>query len=208
MDIIIIDDDKLVRMSLKTIIEASSDIKVLATGESGEEAVKLYSEHRPDILLMDIRMGGMTGIDAAKEILKTSPDARILFLTTFADDEYIITALKIGAKGYILKQHYDAIVPALTAVFEGHSVFGEEIISKIPSIMTSETAKKDCADFGLVDKELEIIGLVSEGLSNKEISSKLFLSEGTVRNYISIILEKLCLRDRTQLAIFYFKNLV
>lgn len=208
MDIIIIDDDKLVRMSLKTIIEASSDIKVLATGESGEEAVKLYSEHRPDILLMDIRMGGMTGIDAAKEILKASPDARILFLTTFADDEYIITALKIGAKGYILKQHYDAIVPALTAVFEGHSVFGEEIISKIPSIMTSETAKKDCADFGLVDKELEIIGLVSEGLSNKEISSKLFLSEGTVRNYISIILEKLCLRDRTQLAIFYFKNLV
>ena len=208
MDIIIIDDDKLVRMSLKTIIEASSDIKVLATGESGEEAIKLYSEHHPDILLMDIRMGGMTGIDAAKEILKASPDARILFLTTFADDEYIITALKIGAKGYILKQHYDAIVPALTAVFEGHSVFGEEIISKIPSIMTSETAKKDCADFGLVDKELEIIELVSEGLSNKEISSKLFLSEGTIRNYISIILEKLCLRDRTQLAIFYFKNLV
>lgn len=208
MDIIIIDDDKLVRMSLKTIIEASSDIKVLATGESGEEAIKLYSEHRPDIVLMDIRMGGMTGIDAAKEIFKTSPDARILFLTTFADDEYIITALKIGAKGYILKQHYDAIVPALTAVFEGHSVFGEEIISKIPSIMTSETAKKDCADFGLVEKELEIIGLVAEGLSNKEISSKLFLSEGTVRNYISIILEKLCLRDRTQLAIFYFKNLV
>ncbi|HNX63767.1 MAG TPA: response regulator transcription factor [Oscillospiraceae bacterium] len=208
MDIIIIDDDKLVRMSLKTIIEASSDIKVLATGESGEEAIKLYSEHRPDILLMDIRMGGMTGIDAAKEILKTSLDARILFLTTFADDEYIITALKIGAKGYILKQHYDAIVPALTAVFEGHSVFGEEIISKIPSIMTSETAKKDCSDFGLVEKELEIIGLVAEGLSNKEISSKLFLSEGTVRNYISIILEKLCLRDRTQLAIFYFKNLV
>ena len=208
MNIIIIDDDKLVRMSLKTIREASSDIKVLATGESGEEAIKLYSEHRPDILLMDIRMGGMTGIDAAKEILKTSLDARILFLTTFADDEYIITALKIGAKGYILKQHYDAIVPALTAVFEGHSVFGEEIISKIPSIMTSETAKKDCSDFGLVDKELEIIGLVAEGLSNKEISSKLFLSEGTVRNYISIILEKLCLRDRTQLAIFYFKNLV
>ena len=208
MNIIIIDDDKLVRMSLKTIIEASSDIKVLATGESGEEAITLYSEHRPDILLMDIRMGGMTGIDAAKEILKTSFDARILFLTTFADDEYIITALKIGAKGYILKQHYDAIVPALTAVFEGHSVFGEEIISKIPSIMTSETAKKDCSDFGLVEKELEIIGLVAEGLSNKEISSKLFLSEGTVRNYISIILEKLCLRDRTQLAIFYFKNLV
>lgn len=208
MNIIIIDDDKLVRMSLKTIIEASSDIKVLATGESGEEAIKLYSEHRPDILLMDIRMGGMTGIDAAKEILKTFLDARILFLTTFADDEYIITALKIGAKGYILKQHYDAIVPALTAVFEGHSVFGEEIISKIPSIMTNEAAKKDCSDFGLVDKELEIIGLVAEGLSNKEISSKLFLSEGTVRNYISIILEKLCLRDRTQLAIFYFKNLV
>lgn len=207
MNIIIVDDDKLVRMSLKTIIEASSDIKVIAIGGSGEEAISLFTEFRPDMMLMDIRMGSMTGIDAAKEIFKVDSSAKILFLTTFADDEYIISALQIGAKGYILKQHYDTIVPAINAVNEGHSVFGDEIISKIPSIMQYKDGKKDTSSYGLIDKELEIIELVAEGLSNKEISQKLFLSEGTIRNYISIILEKLCLRDRTQLAIFYFKNL-
>lgn len=207
MKIIIVDDDKLVSMSLKTIIEASSDIEVLATGSSGEEAIALYNQHNPDLILMDIRMGSMTGIDAAKEIFKDHKDAKILFLTTFADDEYIISALKIGAKGYILKQHYDAIVPAINAVEEGHSVFGDEIISKIPKIMSYEAEKKTAEQFGLIDKETDIIKLVADGLSNKEISQKLFLSEGTIRNYISIILEKLCLRDRTQLAIFFFKNL-
>lgn len=207
MKIIIIDDDKLVSTSLKTIIETNADFSVLAIGSSGEEAITLYSQHTPDVLLMDIRMGGMTGLEAAKEIFNDFPQAKILFLTTFADDEYIITALKIGAKGYILKQHFDSIIPALKAVSEGHSVFGEEIVSKLPAILNSKTTKKDCSDFGLVEKELEIISLVANGLSNKEISSELFLSEGTVRNYISIILEKLCLRDRTQLAIFFYNNL-
>ena len=208
MKIIIVDDDRLVSTSLKTIVEASGEIEVLALGGSGEEAINLHDEYSPEILLMDIRMGGMTGLDAAREILKKSPNAKILFLTTFADDEYIITALKIGAKGYILKQHFESIIPALKAVSEGHSVFGEEIVSKLPTILNSSAEKKSAVDFGLIDKELEIITLVSQGLSNKEISAELFLSEGTVRNYISIILEKLSLRDRTQLAIFYFNNLV
>lgn len=208
MNIIIVDDDRLVSTSLKTIIEANSEFTVIALGSSGEEAIELYKEHSPDILLMDIRMGGMTGLDSAKEILSKFPNAKILFLTTFADNEYIVTALKIGAKGYILKQHFESIIPALKAVSEGHSVFGEEIVSKLPEILSKNMYKKNCPDLGLIDKEIEIITLVAQGLSNKEISSKLFLSEGTVRNYISVILEKLCLRDRTQLAIFYYNNLV
>ena len=104
MNIIIVDDDMLVLTSLKTIVEASGEIKVIAVGNSGEKAIELYEEYIPEIMLMDIRMDKMTGLEAAQVILKNHPEARILFLTTFADDEYIINALKIGAKGYILKQ--------------------------------------------------------------------------------------------------------
>lgn len=207
MKIIIIDDDILVSTSLKTIVESSGEIEVLSLGNSGEEAIRLYQNYSPEILLMDIRMGSMSGLDAAGEILKKCPTAKILFLTTFADDEYIITALKIGAKGYILKQHFESIIPALKAVSQGHSVFGDEIVQKLPTIFNTSQDKKSAAEFDLIDKDVEIITLVSKGLSNKEISSQLYLSEGTVRNYISIILEKLSLRDRTQLAIFYFNNL-
>ena len=207
MKIVIVDDDILVSSSLKTIIEANGDFEVLAIANSGEDAISLYREHQPDILLMDIRMGKMSGLEAAEEILNTYKKAKVLFLTTFADDEYIIKALKIGAKGYILKQHYNSIIPALNAVFSGQNVFGEEIINKLPSVMSNKSNKKDYKEHGILDKEFEIITMVSKGLSNKEIAKELYLSEGTVRNYISIILEKLELRDRTQLAIFYFNHL-
>ncbi len=207
MKILIVDDDMLVSSSLKTIIEANKGFEVIAVGNSGEEAIKLYKTHQPDILIMDIRMDKMSGLEAAEEIIKTNKNAKILFLTTFADDEYIIKALKIGAKGYILKQHYNSIIPALNAVDSGQNVFGEEITNKIPSVMSNQENKKSYQDYGILEKEFEIITLVSQGLSNKEISKKIFLSEGTVRNYISNILDKLYLRDRTQLAIFYFKHL-
>lgn len=207
MKIIIIDDDSLVLKSLKTIVEASNEIEVLATGSSAEEAIELFTAHKPDITLMDIRMGKLNGIDAAKKIIETDKNAKILFLTTFADDEYIISALKIGAKGYILKQHYDSIVPTLKAVYMGQSVFGSEIVNKLPSILKETSTKKDYNYYNIAEKEFEIIKLVSKGLSNKEIAGELFLSEGTLRNYISAILEKLSLRDRTQLAVFYYNNL-
>lgn len=207
MKIVIVDDDALVSSSLKTIIESNEGYEVVAVANSGEEAIVRYQEHQPDILLMDIRMGEMSGLVAAEEVLKINDKAKILFLTTFADDEYIFTALKIGAKGYILKQHYNCIIPALNAVYSGQNVFGEEIIDKLPSIMAHKTKKRDYQDYGIFDKEYEIIILVSKGLSNKEIAKELHLSEGTVRNYVSVILEKLDLRDRTQLVIFYFNNL-
>ena len=222
MKVVIVDDDKLVAMSLKTIVESDKDIEVLATGNSGADAIKLYEEYKPDVLLMDIRMAGMTGLEAGEEILGTHADAKILYLTTFNDDEYIVKALSIGAKGYIIKQDFDSIVPSLKTVFSGQTVFGNEITEKLPDILMKSTTPNDsqgnktesseAVDFsyeshGLTEQEFQIVKCVADGLSNKEIADKLFLSEGTVRNYISNILSKLDLRDRTNLAIYYYKTI-
>lgn len=205
MKIIIVDDDFFVTTALKTIVEASKKVTVLATGTDGADAVRLYREHHPDILLTDIQMKEKSGLVATEEILKEFPDAKILLLTTFSDDEYIVKALKLGAKGYLLKQNYESILPALEAVKSGQTVFGNEIISKIPELLQS-SPKFDYSAYDISDKELGIIQFIANGYSNKEIASELFLSEGTVRNYLSTILEKLNLRDRTQLAIFYYQH--
>lgn len=207
MNIVVVDDDKIVAMSLKTILEAGGNIKVTAIGGSGAEAVELYEKHKPDVLLMDIRMEGMTGLEAGEIILHRDKNAKILYLTTFSDDEYIIKALNIGAKGYILKQDFQGIAPALETIMNGQSVFGDSIIGKLPVLMQKNKSNFNCRKYDISNKERKIIELVSQGLSNKEIAYELFLSEGTVRNYLSSILEKLDLRDRTQLAIFYYNNM-
>ena len=199
MKVVIIDDDKLVSMSLKMILENGTDIEVAAVGEDGREAVSLYKKYSPDILLLDIRMQYMTGLEAARNVLAAYPDAKILFLTTFSDDEYIIEALEIGVKGYLLKQDYEGLVPAIRAAASG------KIVDKLPGLLGG-TAAYDYAAQGITQKEYEMIQLVAQGLSNKEIAEKTFLSEGTIRNYISTVLEKLNLRDRTQLAVFYYQN--
>lgn len=206
MNIIIVDDDKLVSSSLKTIVEASLDIKVLGIGNNGEEAISLYENLKPDVILMDIRMNKVNGLEAAETLLSKYPNVKILFLTTFADDEYIIKALKIGVKGYILKQNFESIIPAIKAVNVGQTVFGEDIIAKIPDLFNKNN-NFDLSKYDITDRENEIIQLICDGLSNKEIGSSLYISEGTVRNSISSILEKLSLRDRTQIAIFYYKNI-
>jgi DNA-binding NarL/FixJ family response regulator len=205
MRVVIVDDDKLVCASLKTILEANADITVVALGSDGRHAATIYEQHQPDVLLMDIRMGAVSGLDAAELIMSRNPHARVLFLTTFSDDEYIIRALKMGARGYMLKQSFESIVPALKAVMMGHSVFGEDIVDRIPRILR-EGSRPDFSSLGINDKEAELIALVAQGLNNKEIAEHLHLGEGTVRNYLSVILEKLHLRDRTQLAVFFYKN--
>lgn len=207
MKIILVDDDPLIIESLKTIIEfkTSGDedpITVMATGKSGQEAFDLYQTYRPDICLLDIRMGQVSGLDAGEQILKFNPQAKILYLTTFTDQEYIIRALNMGAHGYIVKQNVDFVVTALRAVNAGQFVFDAHIVDRFkgPSNSTSKSLE------GLTDQENAIVRCVAEGMNNREIAQSLFLSEGTVRNYISRILEKLNLRDRTQLAIAYYKN--
>ena len=199
MNIIIVDDDYLVVNSLKTIVE-SSGINVLGLGYSGAEAIDLFYKHKPDVILMDIRMKDMTGIEATGEILKIDENAKILLITTFQDDEYIREALSLGCKGYILKQNIDSIIPSINAVYSGNMVFDSKIVSSIKKYREKEIGGE------LSEREMDILRLLANGLNNKEIASSLYLSEGTVRNYISTMLDKLALRDRTQLAIYYYKS--
>ncbi len=206
MRVLVVDDDKLVAISLKTILEADENTEVVGIGYDGAEAVELYRETKPDVLLMDIRMQGMSGLEAAERILAEDAETKILFLTTFSDDEYIVKALNLGVRGYMLKQDFEGIVPALKAVCGGQSVFGGEVVGKLPVLLQSKE-EFDYAGYDISDKEKSIMEAVADGLSNREIAEKLFLSEGTVRNYISSILDKLALRDRTQLAVFYYKNM-
>ena len=216
--IIIIDDDDMITMSLETIISADPEFEVVAKGHSGRDAIRLYQEYHPDLLLSDIRMEDMNGLDAAEEILAQDHQAVILLLTTFSDDEYIVKALKLGVKGYLLKQDYTSLLVSLRAALNGQSVFGGAVVNKLPEIMqkageesmayTGDVAGStfDYKAHDITEKEYQVIQLVSEGYSNKEIAERIFLSEGTVRNYLSQILEKLELRDRTQLAIFYLRH--
>ncbi|NLY36862.1 MAG: response regulator transcription factor [Tissierellia bacterium] len=199
MNLIIIDDDYLVVNALKTILE-SSGMNVLAIGYSGEEALKLFKKHKPDIVLMDIRMKGMSGIEATREILKIDNKAKILLITTFQDDEYIREALSLGCKGYILKQNIDSIIPSISAVHSGNMVFDSQIVSSIRRYREKDIEGE------LSEREMDILKLLADGLNNKEIASSLYLSEGTIRNYISTMLDKLNLRNRTQLAIYYYKS--
>lgn len=201
MNIIIVDDDPLVVNSLKTIVEASG-INVLGVGYSAHDAIELFKALGADLVLMDIRMDDMTGIDATREILRIDKDAKILLITTFQDDEYIDEALSLGCRGYILKQNIESIIPSINAVYSGNMVFDSKIISS----MKKHRERDIEIESKLTKREIDILTLVSDGLNNKEIAEHLYLSEGTVRNYISIILDKLSLRDRTQLAIYYYRS--
>ncbi len=202
MKLIVIDDDPIVSSSLKTILEIHDGIEVIAIGNDGSVALELYQKHHPDILLIDIRMTKMNGVDAARQILEFYPQAKIVFLTTFKDDEYVHTALEIGAKGYLLKQDFETIALALKSIMAGQVVFGGDIIH---SLNTRKNRIHTNAD--LSEKEIELLECIAQGHNNKELASILGYSEGTVRNQISVLLEKLALRDRTQLAIYYFNHL-
>lgn len=227
----IVDDDPFVTTSLATILAAEPDVAVEGEGHDGQEAVALFERERPDVLLMDIQMPGVGGLDAAERILAAHPEARIVFLTTFSDDEYIVRALRLGAKGYLIKQEVGTIAPALRSVAAGQSVLGGEVLGRVDALVRgrvpSDAARlasaggaaagppaaasagqaRAAALLGrLSERERAIVEQVAEGLDNKEIAAALYISEGTVRNHISAILQKLQLKNRTQLAIAYYRS--
>lgn len=207
----VVDDDPFVTASLATILSAEPDIVVAGEGHDGEEAVALFERERPDVLLMDIQMPGVSGLEAAERILAAHPEARVVFLTTFSDDEYIVRALRLGAKGYLIKQEVATIAPALRSVTAGQSVLGGEVLDRMDALMSRGPACAESAPggemrSGLTERESAIVELVAEGLDNKEIAARLYLSEGTVRNHISAILQKLDLKNRTQLVVRYYRD--
>ena len=189
----------------------ASTAEVLWTANNGTDAVERYRSgphHRPDVLLLDIQMPGVSGLDTARRILAFDHAARILFLTTFSDRAYIDEAIAIGARGYLIKQDVSAVAPALQAVMAGQVVLGAEVLGKL----TEERPHRHDGDVpsnpfpNLSDRERDIAALVAQGLDNRDIASRLCLSEGTVRNRISGILDKLGMTNRTQLAIAWLKG--
>ena len=244
MRVLIVDDDAIVVQSLATILSAEDGIDVVGTCLSGAEAVQEFRRLRPDVLLMDIRMPGADGLSAAEEILEGDPQARIVFLTTFSDDEYIVRALRMGARGYLIKQDVAQIAPALRSVMVGVCVLEGDVLERGASMgmralpapasgsgsgtSGSGAGKNDGrpgahGDPGepagvvgapdprstvfasLTDREYEVVEAVAAGLDNAETAERLFMSEGTVRNHISSILAKTGLRNRTQVAVRYYR---
>lgn len=205
LKVLVVDDDALIRDSMKMLLELEDDFQVTGTASDGQEAFLLCQQEKPDIVLMDIRMPVMDGVLGTRLIKQHFPDVRVVILTTFKDVDYIKEALKNGAEGYILKsQPADSIIESIRIVAKGNIVLEKEVAQSISSLFQEE--QKEKVDYDLTQRELDILQLVGDGLSNKEISAKLYLSEGTVRNYVTTLLEKFHLRDRTQLAIFYLKN--
>ncbi len=207
--ILIADDQELIRQSLQIILGLEKDFEVLDSVANGLEVVRAVRKEKPDVILMDIRMPEMDGVVCTQIIKENYPDIKIIILSTFDDDEYIFNALKYGASGYLLKgASTSELAEAIRKVYQGTAMINEDIASKVLK-MFSRMAQSNLAiqvdeqqTANLKPTERQIVSLVGHGMSNKEIAGKLNLSEGTVRNSLSVILSKLALRDRTQLAIW------
>ena len=205
INLLIADDDSLIRESLKIIIGLDQEFNVLTCVENGKEAIEYCLNNQVDVALLDIRMPIVNGVEAVKEIsLKTS--TKCLILTTFDEDEYINAAVRYGAKGYILKNNTpDKIKAAIKVVYSGNMVIQEGIIDKVLKGIDSDNSSKLNRNL-FTEREIGIMEAIADGLSNKEISARLFISEGTVKNYITSILNKTSLDHRTQIAIYYLKG--
>ncbi|WP_256761573.1 response regulator transcription factor [Cohnella sp. WQ 127256] len=222
IQVLIVDDDPFIRESLKLILDLDPELQVIGTcsnGEEGYEFAKLHPE--TNIVLMDIRMPVCDGVEGTRKLKTLDNPPSVLILTTFDDDEYIVQAIRNGANGYLLKNVPPArIISGIKSVFEGNHLIHPDIARKLagilnfhgertPSSISNSSSSKlgrDLTATGLTAAEQDIVRHIADGKSNKEIAGALFLSEGTVKNYISEILGKLSLRDRTQIAIFYLKN--
>ena len=206
INVIIVDDQKLMRNGLSTLLELEGDIKVVAEAGDGQAGINAYEKYQPDVVLMDIRMPGIDGVEATRRIMTQWPQANVIILTTFDDDSYIFEGLRAGAQGYLLKDiSGEELAQAIRKVAAGGALIEPSVARKvIAEFARLEPAKRDVND-GLVEplseRELDILKLLSQGLNNKQIAVRLHLAGGTVKNYVSNILNKLGVTDRTQAAL-------
>lgn len=207
--VMVADDQELIRQSLQIVLNSKTDIEVISTAADGQEVIRAVRKEKPDVILMDVRMPKMDGVQCTKIIKENYPEIKIIILTTFDDDEYVYNALKFGASGYLLKGvSMDELENAIKTVYSGRAMINPDIATKVLKLFSQMAQADYTIQVGnrgveeLTKTEWKIIAQVEKGATNKEIAEALKLSDGTVRNYLSTILNKLELRDRTQLAIW------
>ncbi len=205
--VVLIDDQHLIRQGLKALLELEPDLQVVGEGENGQMAIALVETLQPDVVLMDIRMPVMDGVAATREINQQFPGTKVLVLTTFDDDQYVAEALRFGAMGYLLKDTpSEELAAAIRSVYKGYTQLApglvEKIMAKVPTTAPPTPPTPPSSWDELTPREQEVLRLIAKGASNREIAQSLYISEGTVKNHVTNILNRLNLRDRTQAAIY------
>jgi NarL family two-component system response regulator LiaR len=207
ISVLIVDDHGIVRQGLRTYLDLLDDIEVIGEAENGVEAVAQVRQHRPDVVLMDLVMPEMDGIEATRQVGAISPITKVIVLTSFMEDEMVFPAIKAGAAGYLLKDVSPSdLAGAIQAVHEGETRLHPEITKKLVNQFVSPQAEPTTTPAELTPRELEVLRLLAQGMSNRELAQMLVISEKTVKTHVSNILSKLHLADRTQAAIYAYKH--
>jgi len=208
LKIMLVDDHEVVRLGIKALLSNYPTYEVVAEAANADEAVSTAEEYQPDVIIMDIRLPGKSGIEATKEIMEIMPDTKIIMLTSFAEDDLLFDAINAGAYGYILKQiGSDDLINALDAIGRGEALLDPALTQKVFRRVREASRKATDEAFAtLSDQEIRILALISEGKTNKQIAADIFLSEKTVRNYVSSILSKLNLKTRSEAAAYAVKH--
>jgi DNA-binding NarL/FixJ family response regulator len=202
--ILLVDDHEVVRIGLKSLLEHSDKFQVVAEAGTAKEAVEMVEKYHPDVVLMDIRLPGASGIEATEQITERWPDVRVVILTSYAEDELLFSAIRAGASGYVLKQiGADGLITAIEAACKGEALLDPAVTQRVFQEVRRAVKEEEAAAFAnLSQQEKHVLLLVSEGKTNREIAEALFLGEGTVRNYVSSILSKLDVSNRAEAAAY------
>jgi DNA-binding NarL/FixJ family response regulator len=206
--ILLVDDHEVVRLGLKALLDRHPNFNVVGEAATAHEAVKFVEQNQPDIVVMDIRLPGGSGIDACEKITKNHPDTQVIMLTSYAEDEMLFSAIRAGAAGYVLKQiGGEELIQALEAIGRGEALLDPSVTQRIFQEVRRAAKEEEASAFAeLTQQEKHVLILVSEGMTNREIAKELYLGEGTVRNYVSSILAKLSVSNRAEAAAYAVKH--
>ena len=208
MKVIICDDQAIIRDGLEMLLTLERDIQVVGQAQDGAEAVELVARHQPDLVLMDLKMPGMNGIEATRQIHTRYPAVKVLVLTTYDDDEWVFDAIRAGASGYLLKDTpREEVIHAIRGTVEGKSFVDPAVTGKLlQQVASQQTQPASTITAQLTEREVDVLRLIARGLNNADIAARLHLAEGTVRNHVSVILSKLQVSDRTQAAVIAIRH--